>query len=223
MLKGPNTGKFWLLLVVLIGAGVFINFFEQIGEARIPRRSLTEMPAQLGEWRQSGADERFSAEIESVLRADDYVMRNYAMPGAGSSSSSRRANLYIGYYLSQKTGATYHSPLNCLPGSGWVMRSPQKLDIKTPAGKTFQANAYIIESDKYKEVLIYWYHGRGRAVADEFQDKIYTIWDSLLRRRSDGSMVRVMTSVGDSEEKAVNAAIDLAGRAADEISDYVPD
>ena len=219
MLKSSNTGKFWLLLAILLAAGVFINFFEQTGEARIPRRNLSEMPKELGEWRQSGVDERFSADIESVLRADDYVMRNYSMPGA---SGSRRANLYIGYYLSQKTGATYHSPLNCLPGSGWIMSRPQKIDIKTPGGKTFQANAYIIESDKYKEVLIYWYQGRGRAVADEFQDKLYTIWDSLVRRRSDGSMVRVMTSVGDSEEKAMNAAIDLAGRASDNISEFIP-
>jgi EpsI family protein len=217
MLKSSHNGKFWLLIIVLLTAGLFVNFFEQTGEARIPRRNLVEMSRELGEWRQSGADERFSLETESVLRADDYVMRNYSMPGG------RRANLYVGYYLSQKTGATYHSPLNCLPGSGWTMTQPQKIDIKTPGGKIFQANAYIIESDKYKEVLVYWYQGRGRAVADEFQDKMFTIWDSLSRRRSDGSMVRVMTSVGDSEEKAINAALDLAGRAADNISEFVPD
>jgi EpsI family protein len=220
MLKDSGSGKFWLLFAVLFTAGLFINFFEQTGEAKLPRKNLGEFPAQLGEWRQSGADERFSTETESVLRADDYVMRNYAMTGA---NGGRRANLYIGYYLSQKTGATYHSPLNCLPGSGWTMSQPQKIDIKSPGGKTFQANAYIIESDKYKEVLIYWYQGRGRAVADEFHDKIFTIWDSLLRRRSDGSMVRVMTSVGDSQEKAINAALDLAGRSADNISEFVPD
>jgi len=215
MLK--NSNKFWILLAVLLAAGIFINFFEHASEARLPRKALSELPRELGEWRQTGTDERFSVETESVLRADDYVMRNYAVPGG------KQANLYIGYYASQKTGATYHSPLNCLPGSGWRLNQPQIVEIKTPGGKTFQANAYIIESDKYREVLIYWYQGRGRAVANEFKDKLYTIWDSLRLRRSDGAMVRVMTSVGDSEEKALAAATDLAGRAAEGISEFVPD
>jgi len=96
------------------------------------------------------------------------------------------------------------------------------VEIKTPAGKSFQANVYLIESDKYKEVLIYWYQGRGRAVANEFRDKLYTVWDSVWLRRSDGAMVRVMTPVGDSEEKAMADAIDLAAKSADSISEYVP-
>jgi EpsI family protein len=216
MLNFSKNGKFWTLLAVLLAAGVFINFFEQTGEARLERKKLSEFPKTLDTWKQTGSDERFGPETESVLRADDYVMRNY------SQSGGRRANLYIGYYLSQKTGATYHSPLNCLPGSGWTMTQPQTVDISTPKGKNIEANLYVLESDKYKEVLIYWYQGRGRAVADEFQDKMFTIWDSLWLRRSDGAMVRVMTPVGDNETEAVTAAKDLAARAADDISEFIP-
>lgn len=212
-----NSGKYWILIVVLVASGLFINFFEHTGEVSIPRKNLSEFPAQLGDWRQAGADERFSAEVESVLRADDYVMRNYNLNGG------KRANLYVGYYLSQKTGVTYHSPLNCLPGSGWMMSEPRLVELTTPSGKHLKVNYYLIQNDKFKEVLIYWYQGRGRAVADEFQDKLFTIWDSVSLHRSDGAMVRVMTSVGDSEEKALQAATDLAGRAADNISEYVPD
>jgi EpsI family protein len=216
MLNKSESLKYWVLLAVLLIAGAFINFFEQIGEAKVPRRELREFPAQLGDWRQSGADEHFSAETEAVLRADDYVMRNYA-------SGSTEANFYIGYYHSQKTGATYHSPLNCLPGSGWTLSEPRIVDISTADGRSFQANAYIIQADKYKEVLIYWYQGRGRAVASEFQDKLFTIWDSVAQRRSDGAMVRVMTPVNDSEDKAMASAVDLAAKASESISQYVPE
>jgi len=216
MLNRSKTGNYWILLTVLVAAGIFVNFFENTGEAEVPRKNLSEFPRQLGEWQQNGTDERFNAETENVLRASDYVMRNYTAP------AGRRSNLYIGYYSSQKTGATYHSPLNCLPGSGWTMSEPKTAEIKTADGKSFQANVYLIESDKHKEILIYWYQGRGRAVANEFQDKFYTVWDSLWLRRSDGAMVRVMTPVGDSEEKAMAAAVDLAGKAAESISEYVP-
>ncbi len=52
------------------------------------------------------------------------------------------------------------------------MKQPELIEIKTPAGKTFTANRFIIENGVYNEVLIYWYQGRGRAVASEYDDKI---------------------------------------------------
>jgi EpsI family protein len=103
------------------------------------------------------------------------------------------------------------------------MKTPDIINITTPSGKTFEANRYIIENGKYKEVMIYWYQGRGRAVASEYKDKIYTVMDSVLRRRSDGSMVRVMTTVGYDEKQATIEAIDLAAQTAEGLSEFVPE
>ncbi len=205
------------LITVLLFSGVFINWFQQRGEAVPPRKDLSEIPAQIGEWRQKGGEIRFGAATESVLRTTDYTMREFVAP------DGRLANLYIGYYASQRTGATYHSPQNCLPGAGWVMTAPEYVEIKSPSGKTFTANKFIIENGVYNEVMIYWYQGRGRYTASEYTDKINTIWDSVLRRRSDGAMVRVMTSVGSSEREATAKAIDLAAQTADKLADFVPE
>jgi hypothetical protein len=71
--------------------------------------------------------------------------------------------------------------------------------------------------------LIYWYEGRGRVEANEYKDKIYTIWDSVWRRRSDGAMVRVMTSVGYDEAESAQAAIDLSAQLADKLSEFIPE
>ena len=212
-----NQNSVWLLVIILFVGGVFINWFAQRGEAEVMRENLTNIPAQIGDWRQKGSEIRFDKQTESVLRASDYVMREYDLP------DGRIANLYVGYYDSQRTGATYHSPRNCLPGAGWEMKKPDTIEITTPAGKTFKANWYVVENGVYKEILIYWYQGRGRAVASEYEDKIYTVWDSITRRRSDGAMVRVMTSVGNSEPEATKAAADLAAQTADQLSEFVPD
>ncbi|HLL99962.1 MAG TPA: EpsI family protein, partial [Pyrinomonadaceae bacterium] len=177
----------WLLIAVLVFGGIFINWFERRGEVRVERKKLSEIPAALGEWRQKGNDIRFSEQTESVLRTSDYVMRDYYL------ADGARANLYVGYYASQRTGATYHSPQNCLPGAGWEMKNPEPVEIRAPGGKIFTANRYIIQNGDYAEILIYWYEGRGRAVASEYTDKIYTVFDSVARRRSDGAMIRVMT------------------------------
>jgi len=211
------NSKYWLLLGVLLTGGVFINWFQQRSEAEVERKPLAQLPEILGEWRQKGDEMRFPSSIESVLRASDYTQRYYSSP------DGRMANLYVGYYASQRTGASYHSPQNCLPGAGWVMREPQMVEIVTPAGKTFTANRYRIENGTFDEIMIYWYQGRGRAEASEYRDKINTVWDSFLRRRSDGAMVRVMTSVGGNEQSATKAAIDLSARLADNLGEFVPD
>lgn len=209
--------RIYALVGVLVFGGLFINCFESRGEAEISRQPLASMPVVLGDWRQKGGDTRFSEQTESVLRTSDYVMRDY------TNASGKTANVYVGYYASQRTGATYHSPQNCLPGAGWEMKQPELVEITTPSGKKITVNRYIIENGKYREVMIYWYQGRGRAVASEYTDKIHTVLDSVLRRRSDGAMVRVMTSVGGNEEQSLKYAVDLSAQIAENLSMFVPE
>jgi EpsI family protein len=70
--------------------------------------------------------------------------------------------------------------------------------------------------------MIYWYQGRGRAVASEYWGKIYTVFDSVRRRRSDGAMVRVMVPLGNSSEEAQKTAVEMASQAANQLTEFVP-
>ncbi len=216
-LPSATNRSIWFLISVLLIGGIFINWFETRGEAEVSRKPLAEMPEKLGDWRQKGSEIKFSEQTEVVLKTSDYTMREYTLP------DNRLANVYVGYYESQRTGATYHSPQNCLPGAGWIMKEPETVEINTPSGKTFRANRYRIENGIYDEIMIYWYQGRGRFEASEYQDKINTVWDSIFRRRSDGAMVRVMTSVGSNEQKATEAAINLSAQTADSLDEFVPE
>ena len=215
--RSIETLRFGLLLALLVSAGLFINIWERASEAHVERQALANFPAQMGNWRQQGSDQRFDKESEKVLRADDYLSRNFALPDGHTGS------FYVGYYATQRNGATYHSPLNCLPGSGWVLNSPATIQI-TPAdgGSAFQANRYIIQNGDTRQVLIYWYQGRGRVVASEYWGKIYTVIDSVRERRSDGAMVRVLVPIGKSEPEAIRVATDMASQAAPLLPAYVP-
>src|SRR5919202_185157 len=137
--KDKKSRRFYALLLLLVMSGVVINLWQRAGEASVERRPLKEFPAQVGSWRQVGEDFRFDAETERVLRADDYLSRTYASAGGSV------ANLYVGYYATQRNGATYHSPLNCLPGTGWTMSEPGRITIKAMNGAhSFEANRYIV-------------------------------------------------------------------------------
>ena len=59
-------------------------------------------------------------------------------------------------------------------------------------------------------------------MASEYWGKIYTVLDSVRRRRSDGAMVRVMVPLGDSTADAQRNAVEVASQASALLKDYVP-
>ena len=209
--------RFAILFVLLLAGALVVNAWEYLGEARVERKELRGFPRQVGTWQQTGGDEQFDNQTLAVLRASDYLLRNYR------GADGRVVNFYVGYYASQRDGATYHSPLNCLPGAGWVMSEPGTITI-TPKGRpAFVANKYLIQNGDHKDLLVYWYQGRGRAVASEYWGKIYTVIDSVRRRRSDGAMVRITTPVESSEPAALQAAVDLAANSSSILPEFIPD
>jgi len=156
---------------------------------RIPQsRSLSELPSAFGEWRmlREGVIE---PEEKEVLRADDYLSRNYAAPG-------KAASLFVAYFRSQRAGQTPHSPKNCLPGSGWTwsVSDTIRIDI-TGRAEAIEINRYIVSKGDDHEVVLYWYQSRDRVIAGEYRAALFTAWDALRYNRTDTELVRVVTPV----------------------------
>jgi len=208
--------RFAVVLILIVVVGVLVNTWSYLGEAHVERKDLKDFPQSVGTWQKTGNDQILDDETMKVLRASDYLLRDFRKP------DGQVANLYVGYYATQRTGATYHSPLNCLPGSGWTLSEPGKATIALPDGTSFVANKYVIQNGDYKSLMIYWYQGRGRNVASEYWGKIYTVLDSVRLRRSDGAMVRVTVPIGNSEAKAQQTAIEFASAASTALPQFVP-
>jgi EpsI family protein len=208
--------RFGLLLVLILLVGAVVNAWSYLGEAHVERKALNNFPQTIGVWQRTGTDQILDDETLKVLKASDYLLRDFRKP------QGPVANLYVGYYATQRTGATYHSPLNCLPGSGWQLSEPGKAMIGLPDGSSFVANKYVIENGENKSLMIYWYQGRGRNVASEYWGKIYTVFDSVRLRRSNGAMVRVTVPVRGSVEDAEKAAIEFSSAASVVLPEFVP-
>jgi len=88
---------------------------------------------------------------------------------------------------------------------------------------SFEANRYVIQNGNNRALMVYWYEGRGRPLASEYWGKIYTVIDSVRRRRSDGAMVRIMVPIATSKEEAEKTAVELASQAAPELPAFIPD
>lgn len=208
--------RFAVLFIAIVAVGVVVNTWAYLGEAHVDRKQLKDFPLQVGEWRRVRPDTVLDDATMAVLRASDYLLRDY------HTADGQIANFYVGYYASQREGASYHSPLNCLPGSGWTLSEPGKVMISAPDGSQFAANKYIIDNGDNRSLMLYWYQGRGRKVASEYWGKVYTVIDSVRLRRSDGAMVRVTVPVGESEDAALKSALDLSTRAVAALPEFVP-
>ena len=208
--------RFAVLFIAIVVVGVVVNAWAYLGEAHVDRKPLKDFPEQMGDWRRLRADTILDDETMAVLRASDYLLRDYRRP------DGQTANFYVGFYASQREGASYHSPLNCLPGSGWILSEPGKAMVSLPDGSQFVANKYVIENGEYRSLMLYWYQGRGRQVASEYWGKVYTVIDSVRLRRSDGAMVRVTVPLGESEDAALKTALDLSARAVAALPEFVP-
>ena len=187
-----------MILSAMIGAAGVLAARGSGPESPSPRQPLQAFPAAIAGWRAVG-DVPIDAEARQVLRADDYLDRNYRTP------SGAVVNLYVAYYASQRQGAAIHSPQNCLPGSGWQPIESGVTTLETP-GRALQVNRYVIERRGIRQLAYYWYQGRGRVVADEFANKFWLIVDAARLHRSDGALVRVMTTLAAANAGAAEQA-----------------
>jgi EpsI family protein len=166
-----------------------------------PRAALAAIPPQLGRWR-AVADHAFDPGTVAVLRADDYVARTYTQPG-------EIADLFIGYYASQRQGQTLHSPMNCLPGAGWQPLSSKRLQIDVGAATPIDSNRYVIQKGLDRQLVLYWYQSHHRTVSSEYAAKAYLVLDSIRWGRSDAALVRVVSPIGRDEVLTERSAVDF--------------
>ncbi len=181
-----------LASVILIAlSSVYIQVQEEI---RPPRQAFIEFPQQVGEWR--GRDKQLEQIYLDSLKLDDYLLGNY------SNSSGEVVDFYIAYYASQQAGSAAHSPRACIPGGGWKISELTQVPVSgvSVAGHPLLANRLVIERGEHKQLVYYWFQQRGRVITSEYMVKLYLFWDGLLKHRTDGALVRVVTALRPGEE-----------------------
>ena len=107
--------------------------------------------------------------------------------------------LFVAYFPTQRTGSSIHSPKNCLPGSGWVPVESRRVSLERPGGTVITVNRYVIRKSSARQLVVYWYQAHDRVVASEYWAKFYMVADAFSLNRTDGSLVRLITSLDQSE------------------------
>lgn len=154
------------------------------------KKPLALFPEQIGPWTRV-ASRLSSTEVVEILGVDEYIDYTYVGP------NGKTINLYVAFYASVGVSGAYHSPKNCLPGSGWAIERVDSFPL--PVGIEGSSKSSITEllihnRDEY-QIVLYWYQNRGRIIGSEYQEKIMLVVDGLLKRRRDGTFVRIISNL----------------------------
>jgi len=190
----------FVAVVMLVGTWSLLQSLSH-GEPVLSKRPFSEFPMTIAD-RWDGRELGMEQKVVDMLGVSDYMMRLYHARPVDEQDTSIPVMLYIGYYESQRTGATYHSPKNCLPGSGWRIEQSDYVTVPVSENTNITINKVLIRKDMEKQLILYWYQDRGRAVASEYTAKAYFLWDAMTKNRTDGSLVRVSVPVVTSPDDA---------------------
>ena len=190
MIPKKNT-----IIVILLILGTWFALQNSSSVTAIPiKQSLSSFPTTIGQWKRVHSSTS-SADVVELLGVDDEIYYTY------QNASGKNITLYVGYYKAVGVTGAYHSPKNCLPGGGWGIDTIHPFSIETGIEGDSQSviTEMLIRNGNSYQVVLYWYQNRGRVIASEYWEKIYLVLDGLFLGRRDGTFVRIMFSVQDSE------------------------
>lgn len=175
-----------LILVLQAGASRMLNIQER--DSPIP--GLHQLPMQLGNWNAIGEGSLESA-VTEYLKPDEYILRDYVAKNGAAPIS-----LFAAYFKSLQNTYGPHSPRVCLPGSGWLERSSSIESVQVPGRATgIPVNEYVMEKAGDRILVLYWYQNDRNIWAEEFQAKLRLLPDLIRYKRSDASLIRLVTPI----------------------------
>ncbi len=183
-------------VVMIAVLGSMWTFIPAKSAPPVQRESLSVFPMALGEW--TGQRNALEDWTIKVLGADEYLLADFKSP-----KEVRSVNLFVSYYHSTSDGTGIHSPEICIPGSGWEVFRWEQITVKPADGaEAFDINRAVIQKGQHRQLVYYWFEQRGRRLAGEVETKLYTVYDSAVRGRADGALVRLTTPLGLDEAES---------------------
>ena len=191
-----NEKRGVVLILMLTAAILAARPVQSVGTG-VP--AISRLPYVIGDWR-GDDDGSLDQETAVELGADAYLTRTYSAP-AGDDVA-----LYVAYYGSQRPGVSIHSPLHCLPGTGW-----EPIDETTLPIATGSVRRVTMQKNLDRVVVIYWYQMHGRAVASEIRSKVYGLFDRVRSGRSEAALVRIAVPITADADAAAARGVAFVG------------
>ncbi len=191
-----KSSRYWVVILLLSAAFTTLHLRGSVDRVP-PSEELSLLPQTIDAW--TGEDVPITQETLLVLGDGRFLNRIYTHSTPLSTVANPPISLFIGYFPTQRTGQSIHSPQNCLPGAGWTFASAQTIYLEQPQLKNYAVGEYVITNGTYKQVVLYWYLAHGRSIANDYVAKAYMMADAVRWNRTDGALVRLVTPLQPDE------------------------
>lgn len=211
------NNKPWPIVLVVLIAAVITPFLLFRTEILPTRQTLTQFPISIAEWK---ADEhRLPPQTEAVAGASEYYYADFT-----KENNKQPVNVYVAFYETQRKGNIPHSPKVCIPGDGWNIDSSEVINIQSKNGNKISVNRLVISKDNVRIVSYYWLKQGSVAYTSELKARLSLVMTSLLERRTDGALVRLVTQLSADEDLSMadKRIQDFAAPFLDTLPKFVP-
>ena len=192
-----------LTVISILLFSIFIMYPPLGNLQEIPlQKSLNTLPETVGSWKQ--ADKMtLNGKIVDMLGVDNYEEIAYTSPGRGT------IDFYVSYFKVLKEGKQFHSPKNCLIGSGSRLLKTDVVRIPLEYEKeSVPVGFMMLQHGDHKQLILYWFQCRGRIMYSEYEERIYRVMDAVLKKRTDGAFIRII-AIADNDKDIQNTKASL--------------
>jgi exosortase D (VPLPA-CTERM-specific) len=220
-----------LLLVLTFALSRGVEFRENVPI----KKSFSEFPLSVGAW--TGTRQIMEKQFIDVLHFNDYIMAGYrnpqgreidfyvayyesqrkgetthspetCLPGSGwSFEQAGVVGIPVAVPTTAKNGTVGEKGTDTQAKKGTDTNFPAENRNQSPFS-LIKVNRAFMEKGGSRQLVYFWFPQRGRILTSLYQVKLYSFWDALIRQRTDGALVRVITPVyGD--ENLQNAELRL--------------
>jgi len=181
-------------------------------------KSLDEFPRHIGKWNLSD-QVILKEDIIQMLGVDTYKQLVYQSP------DNMPIELYVSYFNQLKEGKQFHSPKNCLIGSGSTVLRTEIIKIPQGNGQNqIPVNLMVLQNGDKRQYILYWFQCRGRIMRSEYEERISRVLDAILKKRTDGSYIRISSFENVHDQRDIEKAlVDFASQTIPILRQYIPD
>jgi EpsI family protein len=209
-----SRGRVVGVLLLLIAAGTMARAAVPTVAAASPA-NLAALPYTIQGW--TGAEgPSIDSETLRILAADAVLNRTY------TTANGLPVGLYVAYYGAQRPGVSIHSPLHCLPGTGWEALDVSTVNLSVAGAASGTMRRIIMRKDRRQALVLYWYALHGRIMASEIMSKVLLLADGLRLYGSDAALVRIVVPIADSVAAADEQGLAFARALTPRISRVLP-
>ncbi len=182
------------ILLVTFVLAMLLRFYQTESTVSV---DFSNFPEEVGDWKAEIND--VPAFVLDLLKPKEIYSANF------TNSDGVRVEVLFDFFITEGSFGGPHSPRNCLPGSGWVLKDsePQVIFINE---RSFSIGRIQIQQDQNKQVMDFWYVTNYGETSNDYIFKIYSMLSSLMFEPREVAFIRFIV---EDQEESIKALDDL--------------